>query len=308
MVENHTVRSGLHKRVLLVVIAALASTLSTLLLTSAALAVEHHPKGEYAPFADCPLSNPETHLCVLAHTESGEVTLGKKTVPINADKKHEIVLQGGIAETATTQTFIGAEDGNTLSKTPQNVPGGLAGLIECKEIKNNPIVKALCESVFERGLTGVTATTELAAPASSIGISIQAIFEEEGVALKLPVKVHLENTLLGGSCYVGSNAKPIILELTDGTTNPPLPNKPIKGKLGTVTLNEAVTIATITENSLVDNAFGAPKSEGCGGLFSAVIGPIIDNRIGLPSTAGHNTAILNGTLKDANAEAVKESE
>lgn len=33
------------------------------------------------------------------------------------------------------ETFVGALNGETLSKTPQKVPGGLLGLVNCTEIK-----------------------------------------------------------------------------------------------------------------------------------------------------------------------------
>jgi hypothetical protein len=157
-------------------------------------------------------------------------------------------------------------------------------------------------------LTGVTATTELAAPASAIGISIQNLIEGEGIALSLPVKVKLDNPLLGSSCYIGSNAHPITLNLTDGTTSPPPPNKPITGKVGEITFQEEFAIATITENTLVDNAFSAPAASGCGGLLALAIDPVVNLQLGLPAAAGMNTAIENNTVKDANAASVKASE
>jgi len=271
---------------------------------SPAFAVEHHPKGEYVQFADCPLSNVATKSCIYAKTEKGEFVVGKQVVPI----KNPITLQGGVQENeAGEQKFIGAEDGNTLSKTPQAVPGGLAGLVKCFEI-TNIIERIACEVTFQNGVTGVNATTELAAPASSIGISVGNLVGGEGIALSLPVKVHLESPFLGSSCYIGSNAHPISIPLTTGTTSPPLPNKPITGSPGTLTPNESFTIFTIAGNTLVNNSFAAPKSEGCGGLFSFLIDPIIDSKLGLPAAAGHNTAILSGTLKDALAAAVKASE
>lgn len=280
--------------------------MAPLVLASPALAVTHHPKGDFAPFADCPLSNPATQLCLYAQTEKGEFIVGKETVPISKT----ITLQGGIHKNATTkvQEFIAAEDGNTLSKTPQSVPGGLAGLVNCKEISNG-VERFLCEITFENGLTGVNATTELAAPASSIGISIQNLIEGEGIALSLPVKVHLENPLLGSECYIGSNAAPINIPLTTGTTSPPAPNKPITGNVGNLELKDEYALAIIRENVLVNNSFAAPGAEGCGGgLISLILDPIIDAKLGLPATAGHNTAILKGTLQDANAESVKASE
>ena len=264
------------------------------------------PKGEYAVFADCPLTT--ASICIAAKTESGEFIVGKKTVPIT----NPITLQGGLNETETGFQFVAAKDGNTLSKSPQKVPGGLSGLVNCTEIKGSGLLEKIergsCEAIFENGLTGVNATTELAAPASSIQINLGALLVGEGTALQLPVKVHLENPLLGSSCFVGSNSSPVVLPLTTGTTSPPLPNKPIKGNPGELTFNEEGTILTVLKNSLVNNSFAAPATNGCGGIFEFLIGPIINSQLGVPSAAGHNTAILNGTLKQAGSAIVKEHE
>ena len=286
------------------VVATLLVALLALGTASSAYAVEHHPKGPFAVFADCPLSNPLATTCLVANTESGEFVVGKETVPITKT----ITLQGGVKLFGTgEETFIGAEDGNTLSKTPQKVPGGLSGLVKCNEISNT-IERIACELVFENGTTGVNATTELAAPATSIGLHSFALLTGEGTALSLPVKVHLENPFLGSSCYIGSNAHPIVLELTTGTTSPPPPNKPITGSPGEDSFDETGQILTVAKNALVNNSFGAPGAEGCGGLFAFLIDPIVDSKLGLPSAAGKNTAILRGTLKVASAEAVKKSE
>jgi hypothetical protein len=282
---------------------AVAVPIAMLGLASPALATEHHPTGEFAPFKYCPLSNSSTSNCIYAQTEKGEFVVGKVTVPI----KNTITLQGGFHESESGQTFIGAENAETLSKTGQSVPGGLAGLVKCYEITNF-LERLACEVIFENGVTGVTATTELAAPASSIAISTNHLLEEEGIALSLPVKVHLENPLLGSSCYIGSNSAPINLALTTGTTSPPAPNKPISGSKGELSFNESFTMVTSKNNSLVNNSFAAPAAEGCGGIFSFLIDPLVNGKLGLPAKAGLNTAILKGTLKDAAAAAVKASE
>src|SRR5262249_12418764 len=154
--------------------------------------------------------------------ESGEVVLGSKKVPI----VNPVVLQGGYGEADETAfaKFYGATNGITLSKAPQPVPGGLAGFVNCKEI-SNIILRLSCEGIFENGLTGVNSTLELARPASEIRFSENHLAEEEGVALKLPVKFRLENPLFGESCYVGSSSNPVKWELTTGATSPPGPNK-----------------------------------------------------------------------------------
>jgi hypothetical protein len=283
-------------------IGALCALAASLALAAPALAA-NHPKGAYAKFADCPLANPATELCLFAKTESGEVVIGKKAVPI----VNAITLQGGLHEVAEEDLeFIAAEDGNSLTKAAQPVPGGLLGIVAPSFLP-----KFLQESFNEfinKGITGVTATTELAAPASTIGVNLNHLVEAEGAALTLPIKIKLDNAFLGSNCHVGSNAHPILIELTTGTTSPPAPNKPITGKVGEVKFEEEFTIVKISNNSLVNNSFAAPGAEGCGGIFSFLIDPAVNAQLGIPSAAGHNTAILNGTLNEGVAAAVKASE
>jgi hypothetical protein len=291
------------RRALVVALAVLAP------LMFAPSALAKSPTGPFAVFSDCPRFTPGVLFCIYSQTEGGEVTIGNSTVPINADKKHEIILQGGFSENETTgvESFVGAIDGNTLSKTPQNVPGGLAGLINCEEI-TEPVARLACKLVFENKLTGVTATTELAKPASEIGINTSNLVNEEGVALSLPVKVKLDNPLLGSKCYIGSSSTPVTLNFTTGTTSPPSPNKPIKGKLGNLEFLDEFTLIEITNNTLVDNSFSAPVVSGCGGLLAPVLDPLIDLKLGLPSAAGKNTAIQDNRIREATAENVVKSE
>lgn len=244
--------------------------------------------------------------CLFAATESGEFVVGTTAVPI----KNTITLQSGLHQNEAEGGIlegVAAENGNTLSKTPQPVPGGLAGLVKCFEI-TNLLERIACEVTFQNGLTGVNATTELAGPASAIKVDLLAALTASGTALSMPVKVHLENPFLGGACYIGSNSHPIVLHLTTGTTSPPPPNKSITGSPGEFEFLEEANYAKVRKNSLVDNSFAAPVAEGCGGLFAFLIDPLIDAKLALPSAAGHNTAILNGTLQLASAAAVKASE
>src|ERR1700710_2423566 len=288
----------------LIAATSLVALLMALSVASPALAT---PKGEYAVFAQCPVTTATG--CIVAKTESGEFVVGKKTVPI----EKTITLQGGFNENEAGElVMVAAKNGETLTKVPQKVPGGLTGLVNCTSIKGSGLLekaeRASCEAIFENGVTGVTATTELAGPASSVHIILGNLLTATGTALTLPVKVHLENPLLGSACYVGSNSAPIVLPLTTGTTSPPAPNKPISGSPGTISFSPEGTIFTVSKNSLVNNSYAAPATNGCGGLFEFLIGPIINSSLGVPATAGHNTAILNGTLQQAGTESVKEHE
>jgi hypothetical protein len=303
MTDTHRGRRGGVARHARLGLCALVVSLAALVGAAPALAVEHHPKGAYERFKDCPLSNPATELCLFAQTESGEFVVGKKTVPISKT----LTLQGGLHEVSEEHLeFIAAEDGNTLSKTPQPVPGGLLGIVAPSFLPG--FLQTLFNEFINKGITGVTAATELAAPASTISFNLNHLIEGSGTAFTLPVKVKLDNPFLGSNCYIGSNAHPINLELTTGKTSPPPPNTSITGKVGEINFEEEFTIVKIAKNSLVNNSFAAPGAEGCGGIFSFLIDPAVNSQLGIPSAAGHNTAILSGTLFQGVAEAVKAHE
>jgi hypothetical protein len=284
-------------------VAMLATALMALGFTGSASA---KLTGEFTRFQNCPYKNPEVKRCTIATTFGGEVILGSKKVPI----VNPVTLQGGYGAEAEEgpeagfSKFYAATNGVTLSKVPQPVPGGLAGLVNCKEI-SNIILRVSCEVTFENGLTGVNSVLELARPASEIRISEIHLAEELGVALKLPVQFRLENPLLGSSCIVGSSSSPIKWELTAGKTNPPKPNEPIKGSGGVTEFFEEGQILKLKGAELVDNAWSAPGASGCGGIFSFILDPIVNAAAGLPSAAGHNTAILNNTVDLSSAAALK---
>jgi hypothetical protein len=304
------------KRLTLILTAS--AILASLGVASPALAT---PKGIFAKFADCPLATfkalgvpPGVAQCQFVETTGGEVAIGSTKVPIN----QTITLQGGAIPNTPSEIeyfLIPGADGATFSKTELNVPGGLLDFVNCEEITGSGIFekleRAACKAIFENKTTGVTATTESVANTKNPAILNEFNLNEEvGTAIHLPVRVHLKNPLLGNSCYIGSEAHPINLELTTGKTSPKPPNTSIHGKLGIAeTLEEKGVLALrIKNNSLVDNSFSAPVAEGCGEFFSFIIDPIVDSKLKLPSEDGHNTAILNGTLNAATAEAVEASE
>jgi hypothetical protein len=171
-------------------------------------------------------------------------------------------------------------------------------------------LRNLINEFINKGITGVTATTELV---GEVKLELGNILSKSGTGLTLPIRVHLENSFLGNKCFVGSKSNPVTLELTTGTTSPPLPNEPITGSTGELSVKAGGLILVDSKNSLVDNSFSAPAAEGCGsqilfGLFTGIIDSAVDSQLGLPSAAGHNTAILNGNQELSSAEAVKASE
>ena len=305
MFENNQSRSTKGRGRLIAVALAVIAPAIGMATASAAVAKTKQPTGDFAVFAPCPRFTAGVNFCFNAKTNGGHAKLGNQSVPITVP----LTLQGGLSvnKETGTETFVEALNGETLSKAAEPVPGGILGLINCKEL-TNPILRANCEALFENGLTGVNAITELARPANEIGISKTNLVEETGTALSLPVKIHLENPLLGTECYIGSSARPVIWNLTTGTTHPPFPGKPLTGAFGTGLIKDESTFIEITGNKLVGNEFTVPVANGCGGIFAFLLDPILDLKLGLPARAGASSAILENAIVEAPVKAVIKSE
>jgi hypothetical protein len=221
-------------------------------------------KQELQKFSNCPYNNPVVTECIYSLTNSGEFVIGNSSVPISKP----VVIQAGLRALGF---FVPATNGETLSKTALPVPGGLVGI----ELPGD--------------FTSVTATAELAGQA------------QLATSITLPLKVKLDNLVLGSNCYIGSEAEPLTLHLIYGTTNPPPPNTPISGK---VTITQVDSYITQLVGTLVDNAFSAPGATGC--TLLPLVGDLAVNlKEGLPAAAGKNTAIMSGTTEETPSRAVR---
>jgi hypothetical protein len=274
-----------------------------LVVLGVALLTRHRAGGDYAAFAGCPLGARATDVCIFARTESGELRIGQRTIPITKT----VTLQGGIHEdeAAGRQRFIEARSGETLSETPQPIPGGL------REVLAPAILPATLRERFERliarGEAAVTATTELVTPAPAVGVSTQNLVEAKGIGLELPVKVKLSNPLLGAGCYIGSNSHPIVISLTTGRTRRSSSREPAVGKPGHAKFKDNYNIVALSADTLVSDSFPVPRATGCGGIESALLDPALDAELGLPVAAGRSEAIMNGTIQTANAPAARKA-
>lgn len=268
--------------------ASLAALSVALVIASPVGAV---PQGIFGVFRGCPASalkgQSENPICIYAQVAGGRLTIGRATVPI--DKT--ITVQGGGLNAAEGWDMVPPSAGAIMSKVPLEVPGGLNGLVQCGAIGGR-LAEASCGAAEG---TEVTATIEVVPGAGDPAfVSISGLLGEKPLLL-LPARVHLGNTFLGNSCYIGSGAHPIMLELTFWTTTPPAPNKPISGLRGNFASEEenGLSALALSGNSLVDNTFAAPVAEGCAGQLSSLVDPMLDAKLGLPSKAGHNTVILD---------------
>lgn len=249
-------------------LAAVVALAALAALTPAGAAATTVPAAGFAQFAGCqhPGENPLITTCLRSVTTAGVLQMGSIEVPLSKP----ITFSGG--------TTAAGEFGNSpkggLPPVKETIPGGVVGL------------------------TGLTWLEEFLGPEA---LEAYAAIELAGTPgdplvdpVTLPVKVHLINSVLGSSCYVGSNAKPIKLNLTTGTTSPPLPNLPISGLEGTT--NPTGSGITDVENGIyVDNSFPVHGTNGCVltlfGYPPMGINGLINTESGFPSAAGNNETI-----------------
>lgn len=282
------------------IVSGLVVAIASMAFASVSFATAHHPKGEWSGFGECPLNRTSIEWCVVSKSSKGEFVIGNKAVPL----VNPVTLQGGYQEGAGGSVeFYGAEEGNTLSKTAQPVPGGLLGI---KAPTWWPgFIQEWFNNLINEGFTGVTATVELAGPTkglTNIELNPNALIEQKGTALGLPAKIHLQNAILGSNCYIGSAGEPVPLKFTTGTSGS------LKGSAGVLTPNAAFTLLNFSGGKFVDGTFAAPGTNGCGGIFSFLINPLVESILGVPAKSGKNSAFLEGTLSIGEAIEVRASE
>jgi hypothetical protein len=267
----------------ILVAAALTALASMAIFASAANAAA--PAAPYQGFAGCPSpSETEVAFCVRDEFTGGHIQLGSLTVPVS----HPFALRGGSAY--FTGAFIGNSEAG-ITPVSQPIPGGILGM----QTGN----KQLEEAIAKSKVLSLSASVELAGTPGSL----------TGGNLALPIKLHLENPLLGSSCYIGSNAAPIQLNLTTGTTNPPAPAKPISGELGGAFEEDPTLPEVLTSRGgvYVDNTYAVPGANGCTltiGSHHVSINSLVNAAYHLPAAAGTSATVLNYAFSIVSPEVV----
>ncbi len=275
----------------------------------------------YCPFHEPPVSSEydETQACVWGESsakeewpskttkERWEATEGRKAPEIPSEfragnvtvlLKNPITLLGGFEESYTgALQWIGARGAPTIepvaqAAAPLTKDVDVAKLSASERNRYDYYTKIAKQ-------TKVTATVELAGPATAIVLNENNLLEQTGTAFGFPVKVKLSNPFLGESCYVGSNEHPVVTEFSTGTSGE------LRGKAASqLVSNREGTILTVETDTLVSNDFAVPGVEGCGEGGAA--DEAVDAALELPSPAGKNIAVINGTLRQAGAPTAEE--
>jgi hypothetical protein len=235
-----------------------------------------------ADFAHCPVDVKVVATCLFSSTTNTTFTMGSTTV--TSTSPTTIAL--GLGYKKGKIIVVLPDDGSqAMNAPPIPLPGGLTGI----------------SGQGGSGVTEVTATPQLVGlPAVSLFNLLSA--NGPGLTMPIDVLVSTPSGALGSDCTIGDTATPITLNLTTGTTDPPGPNTPITGDVGTLT---STNKGLLTDNglTLVDNAFAVPGADNCG--TDGVLDEVLDLDKGLPSAAGSNTAILSGTTYTAPASLIR---
>jgi hypothetical protein len=206
--------------------------------------------------------------------------------------KGTIVLQG--ASTAT-EWFL-AEHEETLLAPPEPAPSltrdiNRTLLSPFERLRYLVLVQVL-------GQNQVTATLELAHTTQPVGFNAIHLLKEAGTALSLAVKIRLNNPFLGPNCVLGTDERPVDIQLTTGQSGL------LRGKSGSALTrgrsNQIITLHTVT---LVDGSFAAPGFEHCG--LDSSVDESLDSALQLPA-ANLSAAVINGELKITEAQNAKE--
>jgi hypothetical protein len=265
-----------------------ALVVAGLLVPAGSASAQVELNGIWAPFTRCPVDNPAMlasdgastePACIENGSPSGSIKLGNSTQTTGATN----LQLGATVNTSTGEFTLISPPGGGLVAEPVNVEGGLLGLMCPSDI---PLVSAICDGLVGSPLNAVTATVEPAGEPSDFNRA--AGLNVGQPIITLPVKVHLENPVLGPNCYIGGNNDPIVLR-PENTTQPALDIT--AGDFDGTPRSGGPLVQLAISATQGDDTFAVPAARGCGLL--GVLDAAVNLQQGLPSPSGNNNLVLN---------------
>lgn len=262
----------------------------------------------FADFANCPVNVAASAagICLHSYTTGGVVQIGHSSVPISVPGD---TFDVGVAKSPAVCALVGAGVPECVVSPPhgilngpaQPVPGGLLGVVGNVQLTG---VMAKLEWAVAVPAGMAFGRTSGCGSSDSLAIYNECVFlnGKAGTAATLIAKIHLMSPFLGQNCFIGSAAKPIVIQLTTGITNPPPPAHPIHGKpFESLQIVGAVQVPGVT---LVNNSFSVPAATGCGTSNGSLVTASINHKLGLPSPPGQNMIVINATGEQRGAAEV----
>lgn len=247
--------------------------------------------GGWAPFNRCSVDDPAMlasdglkmlAACLTESSPSGSVKLGNLSVATGASD-HQFAF---VLNQETEESEVIAPPGGVLRDESVQLPGGLRELM-CPSSDYG--ARDVCRSHgwgWDNHSNAVTLTLESAGTPSNFNL-FAGLFP--GVPFSsTPVKLHLQNQLLGDDCYIGSDAEPIVLQLANLTA--PAGAFELFDPDGTPDETGAILRLGFLNTSEGASSFAVPAASNCGhrGLFDQAI----DSKVGLPSPAGGENSVV----------------
>jgi hypothetical protein len=172
-----------------------------------------------------------------------------------------------------------------------------AGLLACNELYYNglidPSTYVNCTfAVFDlasvpSSLTNIETSMQPAGTPSDFGPAGAA---GTGPVLTLPIKVQLTGSILGKTCYVGSDSNPIVLHIGQTTAPSSSSSQPDPDGF-------PVTISGYGLGKLTASGFAEPGATGCG--TGGALDPVINALLGLPSKPSENSFTATSAISTA---------
>jgi hypothetical protein len=227
--------------------------------------------GAWAPFFRCPVDDP----AMLANPSVG---LGSGCLGSNST--HGSITIGNLPTQTTGNTNL--QVGLVLDETTFEIsvisPPGGALVADAVQITGTPVGT-------------VTAVTQSAGNPSDFNLF--AGISTGAPIITLPIKIQLQNPVLGPSCFIGSDQDPIVLH----PDNTDLSNAISDGGFFAFDPNGVRDLAgpdltlPITGAVQADDTFAVPGANGCGpnGSLDAAVNAVV----GLPSPSGNNHLVLD---------------
>jgi hypothetical protein len=248
--------------------------------------------GDWAPANRCPVDDPtmlattgvnNLAACLVEESQTGSMTLGNLTVATKASNHQFGLFLNQEAQNETEASTVIAPTGGVLVDEPVQLPGGLRELL-CPS--SGRVAWNICRHHHARGRGADTVTWTMQSAGTPYGFLPFAGLVPGVPFLSVPVKVHLQNKLLGDHCYIGSDTEPIVFQPmnlqppslhdvffdTNGTPDPQGSMEDLQG--------------SVTQGA---KSFAVPAVSGCGAKDS--YDQAINSKIGLPSPAGSNNSI-----------------
>src|SRR5580692_10905984 len=243
--------------------------------------------GDPSEFGLCPIDftppGGAPVLCSHSETTGGTLTIGNSTVTISNNP--DTVDLGAYSTSGLglfgVEVIVTPTNGLVFGGPAQEVPGGLLGLT----------------GIVNVSLNDVTSSIELAGPVTPATVvdptAMSAFFCGGGPlgscddgpsaysVVTVPIKIQLNNSVLGSNCFIGSNSDPIVLNLVETPTSQPQISS--GGPGGNALITTGVQVA--------DTTFAVPGANGCGAL--GALDAAINLKVGLPSASGKNSALID---------------